>query len=83
MNPYAKNATKEESKVMWAGLGPLKSTFRYARYLPSFLPGKIKSSIKKVNKYMKSTKKRVNSKVSNIVLLSTTQRFSFAFLRDV
>lgn len=64
MTPYAKNTTKEESKAMWAGLGPLKSTFRYARHLPSFVPGKLKSSVKKVNKYMKNMKKRVNSKVT-------------------
>jgi pimeloyl-ACP methyl ester carboxylesterase len=62
MNPYAKNTTHEESKAMWAGLGPMKSTFRYARYLPSFVPGKLKGNVKKVNKYMKSTKKRVNAK---------------------
>lgn len=64
MNPYAKNTTKAESTAMWAGLGPMKSVFRYARYLPWFVPGKLKSSVKKVNKYMKSIKKRVNPKVS-------------------
>lgn len=64
MSPYAKNTTKEEKEAMWAGLGPMKSTFRFARYLPSFVPGKLKSSVKKVNKYMKNTKKRVNSKVT-------------------
>ncbi|KAG0601393.1 hypothetical protein M758_11G107000 [Ceratodon purpureus] len=63
MNPYAKNTTKEESKAMWAGIGGLKSTFQFARNLPSFVPGKLnKSGVKKVNKYMKNTKKRVNSK---------------------
>lgn len=70
MTPYIKNITKEESKAMWAGLGPLKSTFQYARHLPSFVPGKLKGSMKKVNKYMKSTKKRVSSKVSIIVFFS-------------
>lgn len=65
MNPYAKNTTKEESKAMWAGLGALKSPFQYARHLPSFVAGKLKSRVKKINKYMKNMKKRVNSKVNN------------------
>ena len=76
ITPYAKNTTKEESKAMWAGLGPFKSTLRYARHLPSFVPGKLKGSVKKVNKYMKYTKKRVNSKVSN------TLGFSHMYHKD-
>lgn len=64
MNPYAKNTTTEESKGMWAGLGPMKPTFQYARHFPAFVPGKLKNNVKKVNKYMKNTKKRVNAKVS-------------------
>ena len=80
MNPYAKNTTKEESKVMWAGLGPLKSMSRYARHLPSFVPGKLKSSLKKVNKYMKSMKKRVNPKVTSFFFLYKSQRLLPIFL---
>lgn len=65
INPFAKNITKEESKAMCAGMGDLKSTFQYARNLPSFLPAKLnKSGVKKVNKFMKNTKNRVNTKVS-------------------
>lgn len=63
INPFAKNITKEESKAMCAGMGDLKSTFQYARNLPSFLPAKLnKSGVKKVNKFMKNTKNRVNTK---------------------
>lgn len=63
MNPYAKNITKEESKARWAGLSGLSSPFWYARHFPSFVPRKLKSNIKKVNKYMKNIKQSVNSKV--------------------
>ncbi|KAG0565508.1 hypothetical protein M758_8G190800 [Ceratodon purpureus] len=80
MNPYAKNTTKEESKVMWAGLGPLKSMSRYARHLPSFVPGKLKSSLKKVNKYMKSMKKRVNPKDRSLM---ETDAFGEAWERAI
>lgn len=80
VNPYAKNTTKEESKAMWANLGPMKSRLRYARHLPSFVPGKFKGIIKKVNKYMKNVKKRVNSKVGklkvSVCITVTLARFS-------
>lgn len=64
INPYGKNITKEESKAMWAGMSSLKSQFQYARHLPSFLPGKLKSTVQKVNTYMRNSKKLVNQKVT-------------------
>jgi pimeloyl-ACP methyl ester carboxylesterase len=62
INPYGKNITTEESKAMWAGMRSLKSQFQYARHLPSFLPGKLKGTVQKVNTYMRNSKKLVNQK---------------------
>ncbi|XP_024402705.1 uncharacterized protein [Physcomitrium patens] len=80
MNPYAKNTTTEESKGMWAGLGPMKPTFQYARHFPAFVPGKLKNNVKKVNKYMKNTKKRVNAKDRDLL---ETDAFGEAWERAI
>lgn len=64
INPYGKNITKEESKAMWAGMRSLKSQIQYARHLPSFVPGKLKGTVQKVNKYMRNSKELVNQKVT-------------------
>lgn len=80
MNPYAKNITKEESKAMWAGLSGLSSPFWYARHFPSFVPRKLKSNIKKVNKYMKNIKQSVNSKDRALI---ETDAFGEAWERAV
>ena len=64
-SPYAKNMTKEETKIIWRQVGRGKRTiYRLARHFPSWLPGFYRRSlIGKPVKIMRSVKKAANPKV--------------------
>ena len=68
-NPYAKNMTKEESKIIWKGASrSMKMMYRLGRHFPSYLPGYLrKGPVTKIVKTLRSIKKAVNPKVGHIV----------------
>ena len=76
-NPYGKNMTKEESKIIWKGASrQMKMMFRLARHFPSYLPGYLrKGPLTKIVKFLRSVKKTVNPKVGHIVFDSRNVAF--------